>query len=648
MPLAAPFGSWRSPISAQSVAADELPLGQPSFVGQDVYWLEGRPLDGGRYVLMRSSSSGPPTEITPQSVNIRTRVHEYGGGAYLATTSSIFVSNFADQRLYRQDHSGVPRPITPEPETPSADRFADARATPDGRLLVCVREVHPADGGEAVNTLVALPADGSAPPRTIVSGHDFFSTPRISPDGTQLLWLTWDHPRMPWDGTELWVGDLQADGSVLNTRHVAGGPQESIFQPEWSPAGVLHFISDRTGWWNLYRTQDGAVEALAPMDSEFGAPQWIFGMSTYAFLNDGRIAVQYSRDGFDHLAYLRPGEPLVAAELPYSVLSSALCSNGEELVTIAASPTEGACVIRIAPSTGSVEVLGRSVGHDVDSAYVAKPRQITFPTDHRRAIAHALFYPPTNPDFVGPDDAKPPLIVVSHGGPTGASTAQLDLEVQFFTSRGFAVVAVNYGGSTGFGRAYRERLTGRWGIVDSDDCINAARYLADEGEVDGERLAIRGGSAGGYTTLCALVFGDYFTAGASYYGVADCAALATDTHKFESRYLDGLIGPWPAAKDVYYQRSPINFVDRLSCPVILLQGLEDRVVPPSQAEAMAEALRAKGLPFAYLAFEGEQHGFRKAENIKRALEAEAYFYASVFGFELADEVEPVPIENLPH
>jgi dipeptidyl aminopeptidase/acylaminoacyl peptidase len=629
------------------VADDDVPLLEISCVGDDVYWLEGRPREDGRYVLMRFSASGEKTELTPKPFSVRTRAHEYGGGAYLATASSIFFANFADQRLYRQDVDGQVRPITPEPASPSADRFADLRVTADERLLVCVRERHPVDGGEAGNELVMLPTDGSAPPRTIVSGHDFFSTPRISPNGRQLAWLTWDHPRMPWDGTELWIGDFETDGSVSNPRLVAGGPGESIFQPEWSPAGVLHFVSDRTGWWNLYRLQHDAPEALAPMEAEFGAPQWSFGMSRYTFLNDGLIAAQYTRDGFDNLGYLRPGGSLERVELPYSVLASTLSTDGQTLVTIAASPTAAPCAVRITPSTGTVVVLGRSVEEDVDPAYLARPRPIAFPTDHGRATAYALFYPPTNADFGGPRGELPPLIVESHGGPTSMTTAELDLKIQFWTSRGFGVVDVNYGGSSGFGRAYRERLNRMWGVVDTDDCINAARHLAQRGEVDGQRLAIRGGSAGGYTTLCALVFHDDFSAGASYYGVADCAALAADTHKFESRYLDGLIGPWPAARDVYYERSPIHFADRLSCPVILFQGLDDEVVPPAQAEVMVAALRAKRLPFAYLAFEGEQHGFRKAETIQRTLEAELFFYAKVFDFVLPDRIETVPIENLP-
>lgn len=645
MPQAAPYGSWRSPISAATVAAGEIPLSAPDIAGEDVYWLEGKPGEGGRTVAVCHRASGERTELTPSSFSVRTRVHEYGGGAYLVRGSTVFFANFDDQRLYRQD-GAVPHPITPEPDTDAGTRYADGCLTPDGSLLICVRELHPQDGGEPVNELAVIPADGSAPPRTVVSGHDFFAAPHISPDGRQLTWLTWDHPRMPWDGTEMWVGDLGADATVDNVRRIAGGPRESVFQPRWSPQGELHFVSDRTGWWNLYRVADGNIEALAPTDAEFGVPLWQFGSATYTFLDDGRIACIYSREGIDRLAFLSQDGELVTADLPYTAYSPSLRAHGDSLVFIAGSPTEAAAVIRLDTRSGEFDVLRRSVEHALDPSYVSQARPIAFPTGDGSATAHALYYPPTNPDFSGPAGEHPPLIVESHGGPTSMARAALSLATQYWTSRGFAVVDVNYGGSTGFGRAYRERLNGMWGIVDTEDCINAAGYLAGQGLADGRRLTIRGGSAGGYTTLCALVFHDDFAAGASYYGVADCEALATDTHKFESRYLDGLIGPYPQARDLYRQRSPIHYADRLSCPVILFQGLEDRVVPPAQAEMMAEAMRANGVPFAYLAFEGEQHGFRKAETITRTLEAELYFYAKVLDFPLTEPIEPVDIENL--
>jgi dipeptidyl aminopeptidase/acylaminoacyl peptidase len=645
-PQRAPFGSWQSPVTAASIAAGGVSLGSVEIVDGDIYWQEGKPLEAGRVVVVRRARDGNEQELTPQPFSARTRVHEYGGGAYVVHGSTLFFSNFADQRLYRQDRDADPRPITPEPPIPAAVRYADATLTQDGSLLICVRERHQSEGPDATNELVALPADGEGDARVIATGHDFYSSPRISPDGRQIAWLVWDHPRMPWDGSELWVGDFAQGGTITNQRKIAGGPQESIFQPEWSPAGQLHFVSDRTGWWNLYRQHGDSVEPLAPMAAEFGAAQWVFGMSMYAFVGEGRIACIYSQNGFDHLAILTPDQPLQTLELPYTAFARRLRSSGNTLVFVAASPTEAPAVIRFDTATGARDVLRRSLAHEVDPKYISAPRPIAFPTADAEAMAYALYYPPANADYTGQDNERPPLIVESHGGPTGMTQAQLNLDIQYWTSRGFGVVDVNYGGSSGFSRPYRERLNGKWGIVDTADCISAARYLVQQGEVDGQRLAIRGGSAGGYTTLCALVFHDVFAAGASYYGVADCEALATDTHKFESRYLDGLIGPYPEAKDVYYARSPIHFADQLSCPVILFQGLEDRVVPPSQAERMVEALRAKDLPMAYLAFEGEQHGFRKAETIQRTLEAELYFYSRVFRFPLAEPIEPVEIENL--
>jgi dipeptidyl aminopeptidase/acylaminoacyl peptidase len=650
VPQAAPFGSWRSPISAAAIASHALPLSTPTILDGDVYWLEGKPLEGGRVTLVHLASDGARTELIPAPYYVRTRVHEYGGGAYLVHHGTVFFSNFADQRLYRRGPGEAPRPITPDPEVASGTRYADAEITADGRWLICVRERHTsAEGPEAINELAMLPTDGSEEAHTIAGGHDFYSNPRISPDGRSLAWLSWDHPRMPWDGSELWLADLSSDGALSNQRLVAGGPDESIFQPEWSPDGVLHFVSDRTGWWNLYRVNGDTVEALAPEAAEFGTPQWNFGMRTYAFLADGRIACIMSQDGFDHLVYVRPGQPAVQdAELPFTAYGRSIRSSGTDVVFIAASPTEAPAVIRLDTTTGQRQVLGRSLAEaDVPAAgYISRPRSISFPTENGQATAYAIYYPPTNADFSGMPGDLPPLIVESHGGPTAMTLAQLDLGIQYWTTRGFGVVDVNYGGSSGYGRAYRQRLNGQWGIVDTEDCINAARYLAAEGEVDGRRLAIRGGSAGGYTTLCALVFHNDFAAGASYFGVADCEALAKDTHKFESRYLDGLIGPYPEARDVYYARSPIHFADRLSCPVILFQGLEDRVVPPAQAEEMVAALRAKDLPVAYLAFEGEQHGFRKAATIQRTLEAEWYFYSRVFKFPLSEKIEPIEIENL--
>jgi dipeptidyl aminopeptidase/acylaminoacyl peptidase len=651
----APYGAWASPISAELVAAGGVSLDEVRVAGDHVYWIEGRPLEGGRQVVCRArpgtEAGGPAAatakaeDLVPEGFNARTRVHEYGGGAYALAGGTLFFSNFADQRLYRLDPgAGEPRPITPEPPTPAAHRYADAQPAPDGRRLVCVRERH--EGGQVHNELVALPVDGGGPPVVLAAGRDFYASPRVSPDGRRLAWLEWDHPNMPWDGTELKLADLGADGPACAPVPVAGGPEESVFQPEWSPDGVLHLASDRTGWWNLYRAGPAGLEPLHPAEEEFGHPQWVFGLSTYAFLPGGRIACIHGRGPMLRLGILEPDGTLHDLDLPFSAYHPPqLRAAGDRLACLAGGPTRASAVVLVDPAGSEPEVLRSSEDRDLDPGYLSVPEPVEFPTAGGRT-AHALYYPPANRDFQGPAGERPPLVVASHGGPTAGVSSGLHIGYQYFASRGIAVVDVDYGGSTGYGRAYRKRLEGEWGIVDVQDCVAAAHHLAGRGDVDPARLAIRGGSAGGYTTLCALTFTDEFSAGASYYGVADAVALATDTHKFESRYLDRLIGPWPEAEARYRERSPIHFTDRLSCPVILLQGLEDAVVPPSQAEMMAAALDAKGIPYAYLPFEGEQHGFRQAAHIRRALEAEVYFYSRVFGFDLADPVEPVPIAHL--
>jgi dipeptidyl aminopeptidase/acylaminoacyl peptidase len=647
VPTVAPYGSWRSPIGGDLVAAGGVSLDEVRVAGESVLWLEGRPLEGGREVVCRAGAGGTAEDVTPEGFNVRTRVHEYGGGAYTVHGTTVLFANYGDQRLYRHDPGQPPRPITPAPPTAAAHRYADASLTPDGRVLVCVRERH--EGGKVTNELVALPADGAAPPVVLVSGRDFYASPRWSPDGRRLAWLEWDHPNMPWDATELKVAELGAGAVVGPPTNVAGGPGESIFQPEWSPDGVLHFVSDRSGWWNLYRTAEngsGRVEALAPMEEEVGSPQWVFGLSRYAFLPGGRVALVHGRGPLQRLGVLAPDGTLTDLDLPFtSFFPPQLRAVGDRLACVAGSATRSAAVVVVDPVSGGFEVLRRGRDETPDPGYLSVPRAIQFPTTGART-ANALYYPPANRDFRGPDGERPPLLVTSHGGPTSEVVSLLSMGYQFFTSRGFAVVDVDYGGSTGYGRAYRQQLDGQWGIVDVDDCVAAARQLAERGEVDPRRLAIRGGSAGGWTTLCTLTFRDDFAAGASYFGVADAEALARDTHKFESRYLDRLIGPWPDAAELYRRRSPIHFTDRLSCPVILLQGLEDEVVPPAQAEAMAAALDAKRIPYAYVAFPGEQHGFRRAEHIQRAVEAELYFYSRVFGFDLADPVDPVPIAHL--
>ena len=584
---------------------------------------------------------GQTTDVTPAPFNARTRVHEYGGAALTVSDGVVHFSNFADQRLYRQTSESAPQPITPETDLRYADAVIDAKRN----RLICVREDHTDTEREATNALVSIPLDGTEDAQILASGNDFYSSPRLSPDGVRLAWMTWNHPNMPWDGAELWVGDIDADGLLDRTECVAGGVNESIFQPEWSPDGTLYFVSDRTDWWNLYRYQDGTVQPIYEMEAEFGRPQWIFGMSTYRFVSANQIICTYTQDGIWHLASLDTiTRSLDQIETPYTSISNLQAIPGGVLFN-ASSSTESASIVRLDLATKQFEVICRSSEIKIDAEYFSHPQAIEFPTEGRLS-AHAFFYPPQNRDYTAPADDLPPLLVISHGGPTSATSTALDLEIQYWTSRGIAVLDVNYGGSSGYGRAYRQRLNGQWGIVDVDDCVNGARYLAEGGYVDANRLAIRGGSAGGYTTLSALTFRDIFKAGASYYGISDLEAMTRDTHKFESRYLDSLIGPYPEEQDRYRERSPIHFTDRLSCPLILFQGLEDEVVPPNQAEMMVEALRTKGLPVAYVPFEGEQHGFRRSENIQRSLEAELYFYAQVFGFVPADPIDPVTIENL--
>jgi dipeptidyl aminopeptidase/acylaminoacyl peptidase len=553
----------------------------------------------------------------------------------------VYFSHFADQRLYCQTAGATPVPITPEPATPRSLRYTDGRITPDGRFLICVRERH----AEKVvsNELVALALDGTGEMQVIASGYDFYSNPRLSPDGRQLAWLCWQNPQMPWDGSEVWVADLCADATLDNARHVAGSATESLFQPEWSPDGVLHFISDRSNWWNLYREVDGQIEAVAPLNAEFGQPQWVFGQSRYTCLPDGRIACIYSRQGLDHLGVIRPGSRRVeTVPCAYTALHW-IGNDGERLWLIGGSPTSGSTVFALDLATSAVNTVKQGLHVEVDPAFFSVPQPIEFPTENGQT-AHALFYPPHHPLYAAPAGERPPLLVLCHGGPTSATQAQLSLGVQYWTSRGFGLVDVNYGGSSGYGRDYRQRLNGNWGVVDVMDCINAARYLIDQGAADPRRVAIRGGSAGGYTTLRALTWKDFFAAGANYFGLAELEVFVDDTHKFEARYLDTLVGPYPARKDLYYERSPVNFVDNLNVPVIVFQGLEDKIVPPSQSEIIVAALKKKGVPHAYLAFEGEQHGFRKAESITRCAEAELYFYGRVFGFMPADTIEPVPIE----
>jgi dipeptidyl aminopeptidase/acylaminoacyl peptidase len=640
--LIAPYGSWPSPITSELIVSDTVGIGQVEVDGDDVWWAEARPAEQGRVVVVRRRADGGIADAFGPGWNARTRVHEYGGSCFAVDGDTLLFTNFADQRLHRSDGGGEPYPLTPEGDL----RYGDLCIDRGRSRVLCVLEDHTRGGAEAVNCIAAAPLDGGAP-QVLVEGSDFCAAPRLSPDGRRLCWLTWNHPDLPWDGTELWVADLDAEGVPGEPVLVAGGPSESVLMPVWSPGGVLHLVSDRTGWWNLYRWRgDGELEALCPAEMEFARPAWLLGWTTYAFLSEEHIVCTATRLGEWRLYELHPEIGLREVPTRFTEILPWLRIHQGGVVFAGGSPVLPAALVHVDVESGGTEMLRRSSTLELDPDYLSQPEAVEFPTEGG-LTAHALYYPPRNPRMRGPEDDLPPLLVESHGGPTAAASSLLRLPIQYWTSRGIAVLDVNYGGSTGYGREYRERLYGEWGVVDVDDCANGARFLVGRGDADPDRLMISGGSAGGYTTLCALTFRDVFSAGASHFGIGDLEVFVGDTHKFESRYLDRLIGPLPEAAALYRERSPINYTDRLSCPVILFQGLEDRIVPPNQAELMFEALKRKGIACAYVPFAGEQHGFRIAANIRRSLDGELYFYSRVLGFPLAEALEPVEIENLP-
>jgi dipeptidyl aminopeptidase/acylaminoacyl peptidase len=643
MSVPRPHGSWPTPVTSQLVVRAAARLGEVVVDGTDVWWSESRPDEGGRSVVVRRAADGAVTDVLPAPWNARTRVHEYGGGAWTVADGTLWFTEFSDQRLYRLDTgSDTPVAVTAEPPVPSGVRHADLRVVPGGDLLA-VRETHPPSGGaaEVVNEIVRITPEGT---EVLVSGPDFVSDPRLAPDGGTLSWLRWDHPDMPWDAAQLVV--RAADGS----EHVlAGGPGESVVQPTWDEDLALWWCSDRTDFWSLHRKRPHEEAELAvDVGADIAGPQWTLGQRRFALLADGRVAFAFSRAGGDRLAVREADGSVRDLDVPYATFRS-VTASGTSLVCVAGSPTSEPVVLRVDADTGAHEVLRPARDLGLGPGWFSSPEHVTFPTEDAGTgidEAHALVYPPTNPESSAPEGELPPLLVVVHGGPTAAAVPVLDLGVQYWTSRGFCVADVDYRGSVGYGRRYRDALQGRWGVVDLDDVVACARYLADSGRVDPARMAIRGGSAGGYTTLAALTMRPgVFTAGASHYGVADLGALAAETHKFESRYLDGLVAPWPEGRAVYDERSPLTHVAALDTPLAVFQGAEDAIVPPAQAEAIVAALRDKGVPHAYLLFPGEQHGFRRAENIRAALDGELSFYAQVWGFDLpADEgIEAIPL-----
>jgi dipeptidyl aminopeptidase/acylaminoacyl peptidase len=642
LPKTAPFGAWASPITPELLVDGRVQMRNQMirWDGDDLYWSELRPGEGGRIAVCRRAAGGAVEDVIPPGFNARSRVHEYGGGHYAVAAGNLFFTNYEDQRLYRLEPGGSPAPITPDADIRHADMEVDAVR---GRVIA-VREDHTAGAAEAVNTIVSIDASGARGPIVVAAGNDFYSSPRLSPDGARIAWQTWNHPNMPWDGSEIWVGELDGDGRVTSSRKIAGGKNECVMQPEWSSRGELYFVSDRNDWFNVYRARGEGDEPVCRRAAEFGAPQWVFGMRFYDFRGPDEIVCLYAEHGTTRLGRidLDTGK-LEQIELLYSALSNVQVS-GHRVAMYASSASHAERVLVIDLDTLAQEVVSVANPVHVDAGYLSAPRPIEFRTEQGRT-AHAMYYAPRNRDFEPPVGEKPPLIVHVHGGPTASGAPSYPFEYQYWTSRGLAFVDVNYGGSAGYGRAYRERLNGQWGVVDVDDCVDAARHLVAQGLVDPDRISITGGSAGGFTTLLALTRRDFFAAGASHYGIGDLEAFVKETHKFESHYCDTLVGPYPERADLYRERSAIHFADRLRRPVILFQGLEDRIVPPSQAETFVRACQKNGVPHAYVAYPGEQHGFRQAANIRRTLEAELSFLSWVFGFEPADGMAPVEIAN---
>ncbi|CAF4597700.1 unnamed protein product [Rotaria sp. Silwood1] len=642
------YGTWLSPIQSSLIVENTLTLLEIEVDEKgNVYWLELRPFENGRYVLR---SNKQKDDLIPKTFNCRTRVHEYGGGSYIVKNDIVYFSNFVDQRIYKLDlkENNLPVPLTNE-STNASLRYADFTIDLNRQQLICVHENHQNES-DVQNTIISISLKNSSSIITLDSGYDFYSSPKVSPNGKYLIWICWNHPNMPWDQTELWIGEFSNEENVLiNKKKLFGKINESIIYPQWSPDGkYIYFVSDQNGWWNIYRTNidDQSLEHLYHMEAEFGGPSWQFGTSYYDFDSNGNLVTVYWKDGIAKLNKIDVQTkvliPLTATE-EYTDVRYVHVHN-QNVYFIGSSSIKPTEIVELNLETNTKKVICHSTNLTFDSRYLSVPEMITFKTGDD--VAYGFYYSPKNDDYQIPTNELPPLLVRTHGGPTSATTSSFNLRVQYWTSRGFALLDVNYRGSTGYGRKFRDSLKHNWGIYDVQDCVAGAQHLVQQNKVDRNRLTIDGGSAGGYTTLCALTMSDYFSAGASHYGVSDLELLARDTHKFEARYLDQLIGEYPAEKNLYIERSPISHVQNLSKPIIFFQGTEDKVVLPSQAEIMVNALREKKLPVSYVLFEGEQHGFRKAENIRKSLDGQFYFFSKIFRFQMADHVEPIPIENL--
>ncbi len=637
MTITKPYGTWESLITSEMLVGGAVRLGEIVTDGDDVWWAESRPDEGGRTVIVRNGK-----DQTDKKTNVRTLVHEYGGSAWWVRNGTLVYSQYFDQRLYRRDKSGDSIPLTPESETQQSYRYADGRITNNEDWYVCVREIHTSSDEEPSNEIVAVPLDGSQQIRVLVSGPDFVSSPRVSKEGNQIAWVQWNHPNMPWDDTQLCIASLEE--MVLSNQKVTKSKAESFFQPEWDDQGNLHVVSDRNNWWNLFRVDQSTNEidltSLTNIEAEIGLPQWVFGQSRYAFVGD-EIWFVYREAGIDKLATLSSNGQFEQIKIDATEIESVTNYQDGIVATVSSWKAESSVMFI---NSEEVRPLSKTRDLDIGESWFPVPETFTYQTSDSEK-AHALFYSPTNPEYEIHENENPPLIVLAHGGPTGSARRQLQLSIAYWTSRGFGVADVDYRGSTGYGRLYRNRLRNSWGLADVEDCVAVAKHLVAQKKVDKNRLAIKGGSAGGFTVLAALTFHDTFTAGASRYGIADLAILAKDTHKFESRYLDRLVGKWPEDEEIYKQRSPIHHIEQLSTPMVILQGSEDPIVPPNQAHLMAKKLKENDIPHALIEFSDEGHGFRKAPNITKAIESELAFFAQIFNFEPFDDLPKICIES---
>ena len=637
MTITKPYGTWESLITSEMLVGGAVRLGEIVTDGDDVWWAESRPDEGGRTVIVRNGK-----DQTDKKTNVRTLVHEYGGSAWWVRNGTLVYSQYFDQRLYRRDKSGDSIPLTPESETQQSYRYADGRITNNEDWYVCVREIHTSSDEEPSNEIVAVPLDGSQQIRVLVSGPDFVSSPRVSKEGDQIAWVQWNHPNMPWDDTQLCIASLEE--MVLSNQKVTKSKAESFFQPEWDDQGNLHVVSDRNNWWNLFRVDQSTNEidltSLTDIEAEIGLPQWVFGQSRYAFVGD-EIWFVYREAGIDKLATLSSNGQFEQIKIDATEIESVTNYQDGIVATVSSWKAESSVMFI---NSEEVRPLSKTRDLDIGESWFPVPETFTYQTSDSEK-AHALFYSPTNPEYEIHENENPPLIVLAHGGPTGSARRQLQLSIAYWTSRGFGVADVDYRGSTGYGRLYRNSLRNSWGLADVEDCVAVAKHLVAQKKVDKNRLAIKGGSAGGFTVLAALTFHDTFTAGASRYGIADLAILAKDTHKFESRYLDRLVGKWPEDEEIYKQRSPIHHIEQLSTPMVILQGSEDPIVPPNQAHLMAKKLKENDIPHALIEFSDEGHGFRKAPNITKAIESELAFFAQIFNFEPFDDLPKICIES---